>query len=210
MMEGQVFDLLVEATSEYEPASNLENGFECGLPAQNCTTGHFGQISVLAGTKVNIKISFQDTKTNEPIKLSRFSFSLHDFDRSADNMTNEVAYISGFAGVTVDKKTEIDVGSEDGLTKLAGRSPGTECDDPENPLRLATKQCADVAVDQKKRSAVFIFEKTSSILMTLEVTCNKCSPGSGRTFLFAGNTNLVTCQGMSYGDAPKATSLLFR
>lgn len=189
MFGGKPFDIVVDATTAYTPANNLETGYECGLPAQGCTTGHFGSINVAAGTSVDLTISFQESATQVPITLSKFLFSLHDLDTSADNKTEEVVYISGFGDdSTVGADIENTV-ADDGRTRLIARK-ADDGNSPDNPLRLETAE--------KRRSAAFVFEDTSSISLTLEATCNGCAATDSRNFLFGGDTNLVTCAGKTF------------
>lgn len=194
--EGQPFDMVITATSPYKPLKSTDNGYECGQPAMGCTTGHFAQISVTAGTQVDLTIEFQNSATQDPITLSSFIFSLHDIDR-LDKHVEEVIYISGFTDeVILDTLTEVVSTLEsDGRTKLTSGKDSTDCDDPLHPDRLLTVTCNGVAIDQKKRSAAFLFKDTSSIALSLEVTCNNCTENNGRSFLFAGETNLLGCAG---------------
>jgi len=192
--DGQPFDMIVTANLPYRPQKSADNGFECGQPTTGCTTGHFAQISVAAGTHVDLTIQFQDSATQKPMTLSSFIFSLHDIDR-LDSSVEEVIYISGFTdGVILGSDTEVVSTLEsDGRTKLTSGQDGTACDNPSNPDRLGSVTCSGTVIDQKKRSAAFLFKDTSSIALSLEVTCNKCAANSGRSFLFAGETNLVSC-----------------
>jgi len=194
--EGQPFDMIVTATGPYEPLKSMDNGYECGQPTAGCTTGHFAQISVTAGTQVDLTIEFQDSATQAPMTLSSFIFSLHDIDR-LDASVEEVIYISGFTdAVILDKATEVVSTLEsDGRTKLTSGKDGTDCDDPQHPDRLSSVTCSGAVIDHKKRSAAFLFKDTSSIALTFEVTCNNCTANSGRAFLFAGETNLLSCAG---------------
>jgi len=194
--EGQPYDMVVTATGPYEPLKSMDNGYECGQPTAGCTTGHFAQISVTAGTQVDLTIEFQDSATQKPMTLSSFMLSFHDIDRLSAKV-EEVIYITGFTdAVILDDATEVVSTVEaDGRTKLTSKKDGTACDDPEHPDRLASVTCSGVAIDQKKRSAAFLFKDTSSIALSLEVTCNDCTAGEGRDFRFAGETNLVSCTG---------------
>lgn len=195
--EGKAFDMVVESLSPYIAANVSSNGYECGLPANGCTNGRFGQISVAAGTRVDLMISFQDTVTQMPVRLNRFLFSLHDFDQAKKGTMREVAYITAFEGEPiVSNGTEVEVTlAPDGRTKLQSLKDGDSCNDPENPLLLTTKTCDGKIVDQKTRSVAFVFAQASTFALSLEVTCKGCTPGEGRTFLFTGDTNLVTCPG---------------
>jgi len=188
--EGLPFDMVVTATGPYTPQKSTDNGYECGQPSTGCTTGHFAQISVAAGTQVDLTIEFQDSTTQNPVTLSSFMFSLHDIDR-LDTSVEEVIYISGFTdAVILDNATEVVSTLEpDGRTKLTSAKDGTHCDDAQHPDRLSRVTC------RMKRSATFLFKDTSSIALSLEVTCNNCTANSGRAFLFAGETILVSCAG---------------
>jgi len=192
--DGVPFDMVVTVALPYTPQKSADNGFECGQPTTGCTTGHFTQISVAAGTKVDLTIQFQDSATQAPITLSSFIFSLHDIDR-LDSTVEEVIYISGFTDSAIlSSDTEVVSTLEaDGRTKLTSAQDGTACDNPSNPDTLGSVTCSGTAIDQKKRSAAFLFKDTSSISLSLEVTCNACAADSGRSFLFAGETNLVSC-----------------
>lgn len=186
---GKPFDIVVEATSGYSAGNAAETGYECGLPANGCITGHFGSINVLAGTSVDLTIGFQESATQVPITLSKFLFSLHDLDNAADNTTGEIVYVSGFGD---DSSIGPDIAmsvESDGRTKLTPKKAddGTT---PVNPLTLSA--------DAEKRSAAFVYEDASSISLTLEVPCNGCADGDSRNFLFAGDTNLVTCPGKTF------------
>jgi len=194
--EGQPYDMVVTATSDYTPTKSTDNGYECGQPRAGCTTGHFAQISVAAGTQVDLTIEFQDSATQQPITLSSFVFSVHDIDQLSEK-EEEVVTIGGFEDTAIlDSATEVTAALlADGRTKLTSSKAGTACDDPEHPDRLSSVTCSGVAIDQKKRSAAFLFKDASSIDLSLEVTCNNCTAGSGRSFRFAGETNLISCPG---------------
>jgi hypothetical protein len=193
-VDGASFDMVVEATSDYNAHNNSENGFECGLPAQGCKTGRFAQINVAANTSVDLKISFQDTADQSPRTLNRFLFSVHDIDQDGAGTTHEIIYIDGFEDEPiVANTTDVLVSEEDGRTKLSSRVAGTSCDDPSNPMDLVKKSCSGKTIDQKTRSAAFVFANTDSISLTLEVTCSGCASGSSRSFLFTGDTNLLSC-----------------
>lgn len=191
---------VVEATSAYTPASNLENGYECGQPAAGCVNGRFAQINVATDSSVDIKVSFQDTVTQDPVTLGKFLFSVHDVDGFQSGKIQERVLITGFSdNALVDPSSEVAVATEaDGRTSITSTQDGTLCDDPTNPMQLTDVVCSGVTVDQRKRSAAFVFENTDAIYMTLQVTCLGCTPtGSGRSFLFTGDTNLVTCENLT-------------
>jgi hypothetical protein len=198
MLNGQPFDLVVEATSTYKAHNNLDNGFECGQPSAGCTTGRFGQINVAGNTSVDLKVSFQQSATETPITLNRFLFSLHDIDQNAGGSMKEVIYITGFDGeVVLASATNVALSTEsDGRTKLQATADECAGDNPTNPMDLKVVDCSSKSVDQKKRSAAFVFANTDSFTMTLEATCDGGSASctsSGRSFLFTGDTNLVSC-----------------
>jgi hypothetical protein len=208
-MQGRLFDIVVNVASAYEPATPTDNGFECGLPAAGCPTGHFGRINVATGTSVDLTISFQDSATQQPVTLSKFLFSLHDIDKfdtgAANSTIDKIIYIGGFQEAIFDNATEVGATLQsDGRTKLEPYELGTDCDDPDNPARLGKKRCDGKTIDQRKRSAAFVFAETSSISLTLEAACNgaECAE-SGRNFLFAGDTNLVGCGGAASEKKPK-------
>jgi len=193
--EGVQYDMVVEVQSggTYTPANNLDNGFECGQADAGCVNGRFVQVSVAAGTSVDLTISFQDSATQDPITLSSFLLSFHDIDQLSSSMKERIS-ISGFSavegsneGAIVSNSTDVGVAlADDGRTQLTSKKDGTLADNPINPLALD-----DAA---KKRSAAFLFENTDSIDLTLEVTGTVAS-GTGRSFLLTGDTNLVSCAG---------------
>jgi len=193
-IDGSPYDIVVETTSTYTPGTNLDNGFECGQPAAGCTTGRFMQINVKAGTTVDLTISFQDSATQAPVTIPSFLFSVHDIDQLSST-EREIVQIGGFTdSVHLDSNTEVTSSVEsDGRTKLTPQEDGTSCDDPTNPLDLSSVTCDGVAINQKRRSAAFLYQDTSSISLILEVSCDGCPASSSRSFLFTGDTNLVTC-----------------
>jgi hypothetical protein len=194
MSLGRPYDLVVEAVGGYTAANNGDNGFECGQPSAGCTSGHFGQVSVAAGTSVELKLHFEDSDTQAAVTLTSFLFSLHDIDQFSGTL-QEMIYITGFSGNPVlATDTEVGVSTEsDGRTKFSSTEAGTLADDPDDPLRLRDVTAGGATVDQRKRSVAFLFEDTSSISMTLEVSGT--SAGTGRSFFFSGDTNIVTCPG---------------
>jgi hypothetical protein len=188
---GRPYDLIVETVGDggYTAANILKNGFECGHPSAGCTTGHFGNVNVAGGTSVELMISFQDSETQAPVTLTSFLFSLYDIDQQSSRM-REFVYITGFSGDPIlATGTEVGVSTEaDGRTKLSSTQKGSGSDNPDDPLRL--REIA--GVDQKKRTAAFLFKGVSSLSMTLEVSGTS---SGGRNFFFSGDTNLVTCPG---------------
>lgn len=194
--DGVGYDMVVTADTTYTPAEVLDNGFECGRPAEGCINGRFGAVSVAKGNSVDLTISFQKATDQSPLTLNSFLFSVHDIDQFNSQMKEKI-YITGFTGnVIVANGTEVNVQTEgDGRTSLTSRQNGVAADDPTDPLRLAVVG----GVDQRKRSAAFLFENVDSITLTFEVICDNCAATTtgeiGRTFLFSGDTNLVTCAG---------------
>lgn len=184
LLDGAPYDLVVavDAGSTYTPGNNSDNGFECGQPSAGCTTGRFVKVSVQAGSSVDLTISFQDSATQAPVTIPSFLFSIHDIDQVA--AVKESVYITGFSdSVILDPATEVAMSVEsDGRTKLMSTVAGTPGDDPLNPLQLTAAQ--------KKRSAAMVFQSASSVSMTLEVSGTS---GDMSSFLFTGDTNLVTC-----------------
>jgi hypothetical protein len=202
--DGVAYDMVVTATSDYTPAEVLLNGYDCGATPTVagtdplCINGRLGAISVTKGTSVDLQISFQDSRTQNPLTLTSFLFFIFDVDQFNSKMKEKV-YITGFSGTPiVANGTEVNVVTEaDGRTSINSRQEGTAADNPSDPVRLGTV----AGVDQKKRSVAFLFENTDTITLTFEVTCDACAATTageiGRTFLFGGDTNLVTCAGRS-------------
>lgn len=196
--DGNGYDMVITAETAYTAGEVLNNGYECGRPQEGCINGRFGAISVAKGTKVDLRISFQDAHTQTPLTLDSFLFSIHDIDQFSAVMKEKI-YITGFTGnVIVANNTEVAVGTaDDGRTSITSRQQGSNfgADNPVDPLRLVTVG----GVDQMKRSVAFLFEGVDSIAMTFEVTCDACqastSGETGRTFFFSGDTSLVTCAG---------------
>jgi len=196
VFDGKPYDLVVEATSSYTPGNSSANGYECGQPSAGCVNGRFVGISVAAGTSVDLVFSFQDSATQEPVTVPRFLFSVHDIDQLASTAREHV-YMSGYEDdVLLDAGAEFShVIQDDGRLRLRSTNDGTSCDNPLNPLQLRTVTCSGLDVDQKKRSAAFVYQDKSSISLTLEVTCDGCPAGTSRTFLLTGDTSLVSCAG---------------
>jgi len=197
--DGKSFDLVVEAVSGYTTSNSPDNGYECGMTSASCTTGRYGRIDVAAGTTVDLRLSFQDSGTKDPVTLSSFLFSIHDFDQ-LDSTVKEEVFITGFIGTPiVSNSSEVNVRKEsDGRTRLKSTMVECDGDDPLNPMFLGPLACGGKNIDTKTRSVAFLFKEKQSIAMTLEATCSGCAPGSHRSFIFTGNTNLVTC---NRGDA---------
>lgn len=201
-LNGEDFDMVIEATSPYKAANNKDNGFECGQPSGGCINGRYAQVNVAIDSKVDLTISFQNSVTQEPVSLNKFMLSFHDIDQfgslnEGGAKVKERIYITGFSGsAIVANNTEVGVREEDdGRTRITSTAEGALCDNPPNPLNLETVTCEGRTVDQMKRSVAFVFENTNSISVTFEVTCNDCEPGGGRSFLITGDTNLVHCPG---------------
>jgi len=199
-LDGRPYDLVVESTSAYTPGNNLDNGYECGQPAAGCVNGRFVKISVAAGTSVDLTFNFQDSATQDPVTVPRLLFSVHDIDQLS-NDAREHVYITGYDDdVIVNADAEFTHSVQpDGKLRLRSTHDGTSADDPLNPLHLKSVTVDGVAIDQMKRSAAFVYSETSSISLTLEVTCDTagggCPAGTSRSFLFTGDTNLVSCSG---------------
>jgi hypothetical protein len=206
LLEGKPFDMVITAETDYTVGNNMDNGYECGLPQSGCITGRFAQVNVAIDSSVDLTISFQDSETHDAVTLNKFLLSFHDIDQFGTSgpqigktgaKVKELIYITGFTGTPiVAENSEVGVHAEDdGRTRLTSTAEGSLCDNPKNPMQLETVACAGKNVDQKKRSAAFLFENTDSVSVTFEVVCNGCQTGGGRSFLFTGDTDLVTCAG---------------
>jgi len=207
VLDGEDFDMVIEATSPYTAANNLDNGFECGQPAGGCINGRYAQVNVAVDSSVDLKISFQNSATQEPVTLNKFLLSIHDIDQfgslhAGGAKVKERIYTTGFSGdPIVANNTEVGVREVDipfyrsRLIRATSTAEGALCDNPANPLDLQTVTCEGRTVDQMKRSIAFLFENTDSVVFTFEVTCNECEPGGGRSFLISGDSNLVHCDG---------------
>lgn len=193
----KLFDMVVETSGDYKAANPSENGFECGQPSAGCINGRFAQVSVAVNSSVDLKISFQDSVSHAPVTLNKFLMSFHDVDQVSSKLQEKI-YIAGFAGAPITALgSEVTVSTEaDGRTLLTSTKDGTSCDDPKNPMNLGIVTCSGQSVNQKKRAAAFVFENTAEISVTFQVTCDNCGQtNTGRSFLFTGDTNLVTCAG---------------
>lgn len=188
--DNKPFDMVITTVGDYKPSDNKDNGFECGQPDAGCTTGHFAQVSVATETSVDLLISFQDSATQVPVTLDKFLFSIHDVDQFSSKMQEKIT-ISGFIDQPI-RSLDSEVGI-DAAGVITSTKDGTLADDPEEPFRLGNVKVDGKLVDQRKRSVAFVYEGVSSISLTLEVTCDSCGQTGGRTFLFSGDTNLVTC-----------------
>jgi len=198
-LDGLPYDLVVTSTSAYTPGNNLDNGFECGQPAAGCVNGRFVKINVAAGTSVDLTFTFQDSATQLPVTIPRLLFSVHDIDQLSSDAREHV-YISGYDDDVIvhDGAEFIHSIQADGNLRLRSTTDGTTADDPTNPLALGNVTVGGAVIDQMKRSAAFVYSGTSSISLTLEVTCDPgggCPDGASRNFLFTGDTNLVSCAG---------------
>jgi len=176
--DGVPFDLVVTIVDQgyYNHATNQYNGGE--------SDDEYLIINVRCGTATDVKFSFMEEGTNNPVTLDEFYFSVLDFDQ----------YKSGKASETVTISSDY-VGSQKGANvqqsgnSFTSTSWGTGHDNPDSAMSLTAEQQA--------KSMTAMFRQKSSIQMNLQA--GEC--GSGRNFLFGGSTPLY-CDANSVEDPP--------
>lgn len=179
---GRSFDLVVQATTAYEPANTDDNGLVAAL----------GRISLQSGHSVGLRFSLQDTTTNAAVTLPEFYFTLLDIDQESMHIRERI-YVSSLAHYAVMEVNDIEIEEmADGRMLFKSMLAGHDWDDPTDPSNLAVVTSSDLSdmVDQRKRAAMIVFRDISQFEISFEVTQSGVDP-SGRNFLFGGQSNLI-------------------
>jgi len=140
-------------------------------PEQNGVKGEFANLNLNLQTNAPLAFTFVKEGTRTKVSLPGFAFSFYDIDGPVGGESMEVC---GAEKAMVDPRGEVAATSKGDCTTVSNSVGGSV----ENPSSAVT-----LSDDQIKRSATFIFGKTSTFQVTLAVK------GSGdwtRNLLFSG------------------------
>jgi len=171
MESGVNLVITVDDSAAYSPNDSKENGLSYA----------FGLINVKCGSTARLRFHFVDALTNQRRQFSQIPFTMYDFDRT-ENGANEVATIEGASSYWATSTTELisDITSDGGSWMSS-----TVGDSDDNPKDHAFTQ------QQRDRSVTFLFEHTSTFIVTFAVQPSSagCSGVGGRTFLYDFNNS---------------------
>jgi len=207
---GDSLDLVVTVRAGEYVKNNVRpvNGMICGnLNSGNHGTGHvicnsgghFAQINVRAGPKsykAQLRFTVQKTKNKQAVTLPGFAVTFFDIDQnqadgnSPKKQVREIFTVhKGYHKAVYDKTNkDVDFSESGGVFTAKSKKLGHGCDNPVDPLTSKIIKCQKkggrwIEVDQKKRSAMFMFKSKSYFDVDFETVCNKCAK-DGRNFLF--------------------------
>lgn len=216
-MNGMVLDLVITVApgSDYRPNLRVRNnnGMNCANLGQgNHGTGHeicthganSAQINLGSGIRgarlgeeTTLNFDFRFAATDQAAEVPGFYITFLDIDQNRQGRVREKLYVRGFQRglLEVDTDVQEESGHDGGWTSFKSMQTGQGCDNPVDPMHLATA----CGVDQRKRAVTLTYERTSSFQVRFETVCGQhCREGGesdGRNFLFSFKSSLADlCQ----------------
>ena len=204
LQDGTSVDLQVSNATEYRAFSTLNNGIKL------TSNGSFGVLNLLAprssevtATWVQLRFSFVDSLTSEPITLERTHVTFYDFDSSRKGVRECVQANGSVVGVSLTDDTELEqigagsvtmaeiasaqpvqaeewVGGGEGTTHVyCSTTMGVGADNPIDPYEMDEVP--------RSRSIMLHFASVSSFDIRYSLSG---ATATGRNMLFAGYSDL--------------------
>jgi len=173
IQDGVAVDLVVTASTPYEPNSALKNGLHGGL---------FGIINLRVNNAVDLNFRFVD-RQGAPVTMDPFFFTLYDIDQGMDHASRESVTAHGFSEYRVAEETElrIEVLGDDSAS-FTSSLRGGKVDNPTHPMALNNAE--------KERTVVLKFPETSEFSLTFSES-DYADEDQGRNLLFSGPSSMV-------------------
>jgi len=146
-------------------------------------------INVKAGTKAQLKVSFEDSNGNQ-VSMPAFYLTILDLD-GPSKLENEAVTVRGFSKLILPETRDYIVSEPQagGARTITATEVGAGCDNPRNPATLAMVECGGRTVNQRARTFSALFENTFTYELTL--SAEDVEGSGGRNFALAGWSALV-------------------
>jgi hypothetical protein len=169
---GYDIDLVVTNRTEYLAHNTTKNG------EKDC----FGFINVKATSSVELSFRFVRSGTSESVELLDSLFTVYDIDESNKGMKEEVTFTTPVSQYFLMPNSELVTtgNSEEGLT-FTSTVIGDGKDNPKNPENLT--------VPEEIRAVTVKYDGVAEYILTFSAIGEQ---GSGRNFMFAGKSSLIT------------------
>lgn len=197
--ERQV-DLVVNALTPYERFRRSTNGLN----------GRVGKINLYHDGNVDLKFSWVDAETDEPVTMGQFTMSVFDLDEGPDGTAKETLTAGGFTSDYMMDFTSLRTADlPDGRRSYASTTHGRGSNNPSDPLDLSEVAAAHtVSLEYPAGLSEFTLNYAVSKAAEKELRPDYM----GRNFLFAGASSLFYCRAtplnIDYGLARIAYSNL--
>mmetsp|Transcript_8955 Transcript_8955/g.16119 ORF Transcript_8955/g.16119 Transcript_8955/m.16119 type:complete len:430 (+) Transcript_8955:56-1345(+) len=183
-IDGANVDLVVQSMSTYQP----------GVAEGNGVFGEFGRINVKEGSSVDLKFSFVDGKSGQPVVLPAFYLSIFDIDQSerGDQTESVTVDVGGMDQYVTDSMSEVLVApGAQGKVVFTSTRHGAPCDDPKDPWEFSEVKCDGSRVDQRLRAVTMHFSNVATVSLSPSVSCTGEECFGYRSLIFAGSSGLV-------------------
>jgi len=181
VMNDRDVDLVVNAMTPYERFSKSRNGLN----------GRVGKINLFHERDVDLRFSFVDAVTDEPVVMGSFTLSVFDLDEGPDGTAKETITAGGFSSDYMMDFTSLRTSDlPDGRRQYSSTTHGRGSNNPSDPFDLSEVSAAhSVSLEYP--------EGLSSFTLNYAVTKaadNELRPDyMGRNFLFAGASSMYYC-----------------
>uniref|UniRef100_A0A7S4SQ79 Uncharacterized protein n=1 Tax=Alexandrium monilatum TaxID=311494 RepID=A0A7S4SQ79_9DINO len=174
--------LVINATSrKYVPFASKLNGMQ----------GKYGSINLKSGSQVDLKMTFLDRKSMEPLVMPDLALTFFDLDTAHQGKSREFVTLSGFTRYHLTDNTEVKVSElDDGATKFEASTFGDGHDNPTDPMFLTHQQ--------KNRAVTAFYRNVKEVSFRI-------GAGAGvgpRFFTFVGRPSLLCAVTVQEGFKP--------
>lgn len=175
-------DLVVNALTPYERFHKSRNGLN----------GRVGKINLYHERDVDLRFSFVDAETDEPVTMGAFTLSVFDLDEGPDGTAKETITAGGFSSDYMMDFTSLRTSDlPDGRRQYSSTTHGRGTNNPSDPFDLSEVAAAHtVSLEYPEGLSEF----TLNYAVTKAADKELRPDYMGRNFLFAGASSLYYCK----------------
>jgi hypothetical protein len=169
---GKEVSLYVRNLTKYTPFKAHKTGI--------CDKWGFANINLAEGSSTMLEFSLRETKSQKPIKLENFYFTIFDLDHGAGQ--SERVYVEGFKNFTLVKNSIMEVieHGPNNATFISRKEAGAG----NNPT-----SSHDLTDEQMRIAMSFLFQNVDKFLVRMELLSKYRD--AGRNFMFKGISTLT-------------------
>ena len=181
-MNDRNVDLIVNAVTAYERFSKSSNGLN----------GRVGKINLFHERDVDLRFSFVDAETNDPVTMGAFTLSVFDLDEGPDGTAKETITAGGFSSDYMMDFTSLRTSDlPDGRRQYSSTTHGRGTNNPSDPFDLSEVAAAhSVSLEYPEGLSSF----TLNYAVTKAAEKELRPDYMGRNFLFAGASSMYYCK----------------